>query len=236
MPSSAERSRRLPRHKSRSGRNVHVRSQSHVAGRRRRCRRRRARSGASEGAGSRQDRPDPADDRRPGVDRQADRQRGQAVHAAAWRHRRRQEDRSHPQGRRGAARQHQAAGAGTDRQRQGQHHRRLWRHAGRAGRGAAGDAGEGTGNRDGGRHLDHHRTLALHRAHQLHAGAILHHHRRLGGQERHQEGRHPDLGLRARQRRAEFLQAEFHRRRRRRSSRRSRCRSPIPTSRRSCSG
>src|SRR6201991_2071941 len=45
------------------------------------------------GAGRGEDRPDPADDRRPGLDRQADRQRGQALHAAAWRHRRRQEDR-----------------------------------------------------------------------------------------------------------------------------------------------
>jgi len=43
------------------------------------------------------DRPHPADDRRSGVDRQADRQCGQTVHAAKGRHRRWQEDRSHPQ-------------------------------------------------------------------------------------------------------------------------------------------
>ena len=49
----------------------------------------------------------------------------------------------------------------------------------------------------------------------LHAGAVVHHHRRLGRQERHQEGRDADLRLRARQRRAELLQAELHRRRRR---------------------
>ena len=54
-------------------------------------------------------------------------------------------------------------------------------------------------DRDGRRHLDHHRTLALYRAHELHAGAILHHHRGLGGEERHQEGRNPDLRLRTRQ-------------------------------------
>jgi ABC-type branched-chain amino acid transport systems, periplasmic component len=34
-----------------------------------------------------------------------------------------------------------------------------------------------TGSGDGRGHLDHHRALALHRAHQLHAGAVLHHHR-----------------------------------------------------------
>ena len=112
-------------------------------------------------------------------------------------------------------RQHQAPRAGTDRQRQGQLHRRLRRHAGGARGRAAGDPGQDAGNRDGGRHLDHHRALALYRAHQLHAGAVLHHHRRLGGQERHQEGRDADLGLRAGQRRAEFLQGALHRRRRR---------------------
>ena len=56
------------------------------------------------------------------------------------------------------ARQHQAARAGTDRQRQGQFHRRLRRHAGRARRRAAGDAGQDPGSRDGGGHLDHHRA------------------------------------------------------------------------------
>ena len=33
-------------------------------------------------------------------------------------------------------------------------------------------AGQGAADRDGGRHLDRHRTFALYRAHQLHAGAI----------------------------------------------------------------
>ena len=60
-------------------------------------------------------------------------------------------------------------------------HRRLRRDAGRARRRAARHPGEGAADRDGGRHLDHHRALALHRAHQLHAGAVLGDHRRLGG-------------------------------------------------------
>ena len=46
-------------------------------------------------------------------------------------------------------------------------HRGLWRHAGRPCRGAARDAGQDAANRDGCGHLDHHRALALHRAHQL---------------------------------------------------------------------
>ena len=202
--------------RNRSGESVHVHShQIAVAGRGGRGDIGRARAGARAGAGQRQDRPDPADDRRPGLDRQADRQRDQAVHAAERRHRRRQEDRDHPEGRRRRSRQHQAPRAGTDRQRQGQFHCRLRRHAGGAGRRAAGDAGQDPGSRDGGGHLDHHRAFALHRAHQFHAGAILHHHRRLGGQERHQEGRDADLRLRARQRCAELLQGAFHGRRRR---------------------
>ena len=45
---------------------------------------------------------------------------------------------------------------------------------------AARDRSQGAGCRDGGRHLDHHRALALHRAHQLHAAAVVGDHRRLG--------------------------------------------------------
>ena len=44
-------------------------------------------------------------------------------------------------------------------------------------RSTAGDAGQGSGNRDGGGHLDHHRAFALYRAHLLHAGAVVDHHR-----------------------------------------------------------
>ena len=68
--------------------------------------------------------------------------------------------------------QHQAPRAGTDRQRQGEFPRRLRRHAGGAFGRAAGHGSQDAGDRDGGRHLDHHREVALHRAHQLHAGAI----------------------------------------------------------------
>ena len=114
-------------------------------------------------------------------------------------------------------------------------HRGLRRHAGRACRSAARDAGQDSGSGDGRGHLDHHREVALYRAHQLHAGAVLHHHRRLGGQERHQEGRDADLRLRAGQRRAELLQGALSPPAAARSSKRSRCRLPIPTSRRSCS-
>ena len=62
-----------------------------------------------------------------------------------------------------------------------QFHRRLRRDAGGARRRAARHRSQGPADRDGGRHLDHHRALALHRAHQLHAGAVLGDHRRLGG-------------------------------------------------------
>ena len=107
-------------------------------------------------------------------------------------------------------------------------HRRLRRDAGRARRRAARDARRRCRDRDGRRHLDHHRALALHRAHQLHAGAVLRDHRRLGGQERHQESRHawcpttrPAPTPRSRSRSASRPAAA-------RSSRRSRCRSRNP--------
>ena len=131
--------------------------------------------------------------------------------------------------------QHQAHRAGTDRQRQGQLHRRLRRDAGRARRRAARHAGEGPADRDGGRHLDHHRALALHRAHQLHAGAVVRDHRGLGAEEQHQEGRHHGVGLRARRRRREVVLRTLQggRRRDRRGDQASR--SPTRTSRRSCS-
>ena len=129
--------------------------------------------------------------------------------------RRRQEDRGHRQGRRRGAGQLQAPRAGIDRQRQGELPRRLRRDAGRARGRAARDAGQGAAGHHGRGHLDHHRTLALHRAHLVHAGAVVRDHRRLGGQERHQEGRGAGLRLRAGRRRAELLQAEIHRRRRR---------------------
>ena len=51
------------------------------------------------------------------------------------------------------------------------------------------DPGEDAADRDGRRHLDHHRGVALHRPHQLHPAAVQRADRRLGRQERHQEGR-----------------------------------------------
>ncbi len=187
------------------------------------------------GGGYCQDRADCADDRRPGLDRQAARQCGQALHSATRRCGRGQEDRSHSEGRRRQPRKHQASRPGADRQRKGGHHRRLRHHAGGAGRGAAGDPGKGSGDCHAGRHLDHHRALTLYRAYQLHAGAIVHHHWRLGRQGRHQEGSNADVRLRPGQRRAAILQERFYGRREARSSRKSKCRWPIPISRHSCS-
>ena len=58
--------------------------------------------------------------------------------------------------------------------------------------------------------------------------AVVRDHRRLGGQERHQEGRHAGVGLRAGRRRRELVQGPLSRRPAARSSRTSRCRSPTP--------
>ena len=87
-------------------------------------------------AGHREDRPDPADDRPAGLDRQADRCRREALPGAQRHDRRRQEDRGDPEGRHRRARRRQAAGAGAGRQRQGRRARRLRPDADRAGRGA----------------------------------------------------------------------------------------------------
>ena len=99
------------------------------------------------------------------------------------------------------------SGAGIDRQRQGQHHRRLRDHAGGARDRPACDRSESAGHRDGGGHLDHHRAFALYRAHKLHRRAILRHHRRLGREKRHQEGRDHRVRLRAGRRRARIRSA-----------------------------
>ena len=90
----------------------------------------------------------------------------QALHEAARRHGRRQEDRIHPQGyRRHRAGCRQAPRAGTDRARQGRHPRRLRAHAERArGRRRVG-RGEEVHGGDERRDLDHHDQVALHGAH-----------------------------------------------------------------------
>ena len=48
-------------------------------------------------------------------------------------------------------------------------------------------------------------SVALHRAHQRYRAAVVRHHRRLGGEERHQEGRHHRLRLCAGLRRGEIV-------------------------------
>ena len=64
------------------------------------------------------------------------------------------------------------------------------------------DAAGGDGRGD----VQHHRSLAVHRAHQLHAAAGGCRHRRLGAQERHQDGRDAGHRLRPGHRRREVLQ------------------------------
>ena len=83
-----------------------------------------------------------------------------------------------------------------------------------AGHGADRHPGQGAGGGDGGRHVVDHRGLALRRAHQLHAGAVGRADGRMGGQERHQEGRDPGHRLRPRHRRREVVQREVQGRRR----------------------
>ena len=98
--------------------------------------------------------------------REPARRRHQALHAAAWRRGRRQEDRDHPQGhRRPGAGRRQAPGAGTGGARRRRHPRRLRADAGGAGRGRRRRRGEEAHGGDERRHLDRHREVALHRAH-----------------------------------------------------------------------
>ena len=165
-------------------------------------------------SGRRQGRAHPADDRAVHLDRQADRGRGAALHAAERDDRRRQEDRGDPEGRRRQCRRHPAARAGAPGQRQGELPRRLRADPACARGRAAGDRGQGARDRDGGRHLDHHRALALYRAHQLHGSAVVRDRRRLGGQERHQEGRDHRDRLCARPRCRKILQGPLRRGRR----------------------
>ena len=123
------------------------------------------------GAGSRQDRHDPADDRSVRVDRPADRGQCQALHGAARHDGGRQEDRADRQGRRGRPGQHEAHRAGTHRQRQGRVPGGLRLDAARAGDRAAGDRSEGADGGHGRRDVRHHREIAVHRAHRIHAAA-----------------------------------------------------------------
>ena len=62
----------------------------------------------------------------------------------------------------------------------------------------------------GGGHLHHHGGLALHRPHQLHPAAGHRADGRLGGAERHQEGRHARFRLRPGHRRREGVHRRLH--------------------------
>ena len=126
----------------------------------------------AERAADHQDRRDPALFRAVRRSRRPGRQRHQALHAAARRHGRRQEDRDHPQGhRRHRARRRQAARAGAGRARQGRPARRLLAHAQCAGgRRRLGAGQEVHGGDECGR-VDHHDQVALHGAHLVHAAA-----------------------------------------------------------------
>ena len=168
-------------------------------------------SGAAMAQDSAEDRPDPADDRAVRLDRPPDRGGGEAVHAAEGRYGRRQEDPTHRQGRYRHRRRHQAPRAGADRQRQDRRHGGLRADAAGSRVRAPGDAGEGAGSGHGGGHLDHHGGLALHRPHELHPASGHRADGRLGGAERHQEGRHARFRLRPGHRRREGFHRRLHR-------------------------
>ena len=114
--------------------------------------------------------------------RRPDRQRHQALHEAARRHGRRQEDRIHPQGfRRHRAGRRQAPRAGTGGARQGRHPGGLRPHAERArGRRHLGRGEEVHGDHER-RDLDHHHQVALHGAHLGDPAAAQRDARHLGG-------------------------------------------------------
>ena len=160
------------------------------------------------GAGGRQyrhHRHDPADDRPAGLDRQAGTRRRRALHSAAWRHGRRQEDRARGQGRHRRGRRDQAPGGGADRQRSRQGADGFRADAARAGHRAGGYGGEGSRDRQRRRDRDDHREIALYRPHLVHASAGVGADGRVGGQERDQEGRHHRRRLRPRRRRREMV-------------------------------
>ena len=181
-----------------------------------------------------QDRLHPAHDRPVGIDRQADRGRGQALPGAERLDLRRPQGRADHQGRR-RRRRHDAPGRpGADRQRQGRRPRRLRPDAARARDRADRDPEQDADGRHRGGDVDDPLDLALHHPHQLRAAAGDRADGRLGGQERHQESRHLRRRLRPRARRREVLQEPVHSSTAARSSARSARRCAAPTSRRSC--
>ena len=127
---------------------------------------------------------------------------GQALHGAARHHRRRQEDRGDPEGRRRHGRHHAAHRAGARGQRQGRVPRRVRPHAAGARHRADRHAGEGADGRDGGGDVDHYRYSR--RSSYAPASRCRRSRARiaeLGGEERHQEGRDAGHRLRSRHRR-----------------------------------
>ena len=108
----------------------------------------------------------------------------------------------------------QAHGAGADHARPRAASGRHGLHAERAGDRAAGDRGQGAVRRDERRHRDDHHQVALHRAHVVHHVAVELSARRLGGEERHQEGLHRGDRLRPGHRRRGGVHQGLHRCRR----------------------
>ena len=184
--------------------------------------------------GNGEDRPDPADDRPAGLDRQADRRGGEALPGAQRHDGGGQESRGHPEGRHRRARRRQAAGAGARRQRQGCLPRGLRPDADRARGGADCHAGQGAGGRHGGRHVVDHRGLALRRAHQLHPGAVVGADGRVGGRRTASRKSSPWSPTSAPASTPRNRSARSSRPTAARSSRTCACRCAAPTSRRSC--
>jgi len=162
-----------------------------------------------------QDRLHPAHDRAICLHRQADRSRDQALDGAERRDGRRPQDRAGRERRRRRRRHHPAHRPGDGRQRQDRRAGRLRPDAARLRNGADRDAEQDADGRHRRGHLGHHRAVALHRAHQLHAAAGDGADRRLGGQARHQEGSDLRRRLRPRHRCREVLQEPVQAERRR---------------------
>ena len=88
--------------------------------------------------------------------------------------------------------------------------RRVRPDAARPGDGTACHPGQGAGHRHGGRDVDDHRGFAVHRAVELYPAASHGADGGVGEQERHQEGRHARIRLRAGHRRRKGVQGALH--------------------------
>ncbi len=160
--------------------------------------------------------------------RRATRQWHQDLHETVRRHRRRQEDRNHPQGyRRCRARRRQAPVAGTRGARQGRHSGRLGADPERARRRRRVGAGQEIHGGDERRHLDRHHQVAVHDPHLDHAAADHGYLRSMGGEKRHQAVLHHGDRLRPRPRLRKLRSRTRSRRRAARSPDRCASRWPI---------